>query len=221
MTNQNSTLYDRLKSAKQIKDIMKAVVEYHKLNDLNCHEYVASNKIAIVCRQGCAYCCNLKVDVGPHEAFLIAKYIAEHFSAEKRSQIVNALETHVLRLSKITENDHFSINAPCPLLSGSTCSVYPVRPFACRSYYSLGVSSCQYSFENPADLKEKRATDLDLDLQWGEVRKAVAAIFQQLGYDMTHNEFGVALLYSLRHPKAAPRWASKKTFGKLRTYRNG
>lgn len=221
MIDQNAILLSSLKSANKIKDIVRTVEKYHKSNDLNCHEYVDSNNIAIVCRRGCTYCCNLKVDVAPHEVFLITKYFSEHLSAEKRTKLVAALKKHVFYLSKITEDDHLSMNVPCPLMSGSVCSVYPVRPFACRAYYSLGVSSCQYSFENQADLKEKRATDRDLDSQWEQVRTTVVAIFQQLGYDTTHNELGVALLYSLQHPKAASNWANKKSFGKLHTYQNG
>lgn len=222
MIDQNAMLYDRLKSAKQFEDIMKAVGEYHKVNDFNCQQYVASNRIAIVCRQGCVYCCNLKVDVGPYEAFLIANYVAKHFSADKRAKTVAAISSHVLHLSKITETDHLSINAPCPLLSGNICSVYPVRPFACRAYYALDVSSCQYSFENPADLKEKRVTDHDLDSQWADLHTAVVAIFQQLGYDTTHNELGTALLCSLSDSKAQKRWMNKKkVFVGMRTYQDG
>jgi len=214
-------LFDRLKSAKQFSDIMKAIGEYHKANDRNCHEYVASKEITVVCRQGCSFCCNLKVDVRPYEVFFIVKYIAEHFSPEKRTKIVTALKNHVLHLSKITKNDHLSTNAPCPFLFGDICSVYPARPFACRAYYSLDASSCQYSFENPADLKEKRATDPDLDLQWADVRTAVAAIFQQLGYDTTYNEIGTVLLCSLLDSKFQKRWMNKKkAFVGIRTYQD-
>ena len=210
MVNQNDILYQKLKSAKQFKDIMKTFQQFHKVNNANCQEYVTSHNIDIVCRRGCVYCCYLKVDAGSHEIFLINHHIATNFSVPKKNMIIASLKKHRLQLSKIAGNDHLSMNIPCPLLFDKACSIYPARPFACRAYYSLGVSSCRYSFENPSDLKEKRPTDPNLDSQWGGVRTAVAAIFHQLGFDITNNELGTALLYSFQHPKAVRRSTNKE-----------
>ncbi|MBN2568791.1 MAG: YkgJ family cysteine cluster protein [Deltaproteobacteria bacterium] len=221
MTDQSTMLYNCLKSAKRSDEIINVFSKYHKVNDTNCQNYIFSHNINIACRQGCAYCCNIPVEARPYEIFLINTYMKKHFSTKKLTKTMDTLNNHVQFLSKITKNEHLSINSPCPLLAENSCMVYPVRPFACRAYHALDVSSCQYSFENPSDLEERRATDHDLDSQWEGVRTSVAAIFQKLGYDTTHNELGTALLHSLQDSKVQRRWVNKKTaFVQMHTYQD-
>lgn len=221
MINQNHILYNKLKAVKQITDITHALDEYYQSNDINSQNYVVSKNIVLACLCGCNYCCNLKVKARAYELFLIAQYIIDKFAVGKREQTITKLNEHKTHLSQITSNDHISTNVPCPLLFDGVCSVYPVRPFACRAYYALDVSSCRYSFENPSDLKERRQTDPDLDSQWERIRGSVAAIFQQLGYDIAAHELGTSLLSSLQDSTNQKRWINrKKAFVGLCTYRS-
>ncbi|MDD4874246.1 MAG: YkgJ family cysteine cluster protein [Dehalococcoidales bacterium] len=222
MINQNQILYSKLQASKQIADINNALEEYYKNNDTNFKEYITARGIKIVCQSGCSYCCNIRVDTRPYEIFLIAQHITS-FPDNERNQIMTNLEEHKKTLSKIkTMIEHFSMNIPCPLLFGNICSIYPVRPLLCRAYYSLGVSSCLYSYNHPSDLKEKRPTDSDLDKIWNEqVAGSVASIFQQNGYDISEHELGTALLDSLHSATARKRWKNKKkAFVGLKTYHN-
>lgn len=220
MINQNEILHARLQASKQLADINNTLEEYYKNNDTNFQEYIEAKGIILACHSGCSYCCNIRVDVRPYEIFLIAQYIMT-LASDQRTQIIIKLEEHKKKLSKIkTVIEHFSMNIPCPLLFDDTCSIYPVRPFSCRAYYSLDVSSCCYSYAHPTDLIEKRSTDPDLDSRWSDrVVNSVVSIFQQHGYDISVHELGTVLSDSLQSAKARKRWRDKKkAFVGLHTY---
>ncbi len=211
--------FSALKSTRQLSDIISAIKECYQANDINCQEYTTTKNIRIACHSGCYFCCNFKVDARAYEIFTLSEYITSHFSASEKTQLMTALYRHKSHLSQFTADAHISTNVPCPMLVDGNCSVYPVRPFACRAYYSLDVSSCQYSVATPGDLEERRPTDPELDSQWADIRNSVAAYFQQSGYDVAVYELGTSLLSSLLDSKHQKRWIKhKKAFVGLCTY---
>lgn len=74
-----------------------------------------------VCQSGCAYCCKIPVDVSQIEAELISNY-----TNKNRNDYSN--------LKKV--NNKYSY---CPFLDTqkATCSIYTVRPLACRCFFTL------------------------------------------------------------------------------------
>lgn len=220
MDNPNTTLKVALKASKQFSDIEEALICYHNANDEGLERYIIENNTRVKCKAGCTYCCNLSVSVQPYEIFLINSFITTSFSKTKKQDLLSALNDHKTRLSQLPKQEHLTLNITCPLLSGGCCMIYQVRPFSCRNYYSLDVSSCKRSFENPDDLNETRPFEPDLTYRLQGTRQTVLHIFDKLGYDTSQQELGTALLYSFLNPKNQKRWLHhKKVFVGLNTYR--
>lgn len=79
------------------------------------------------CQKGCAWCCSLKdIPVYPLEINGIYWYVIEMLSSPVREAVIENLRT---------ASDP---KAPCPLLVDSACSIYPLRPAACRQFNVFG-----------------------------------------------------------------------------------
>lgn len=93
----------------------------------------------VACGNGCSSCCNMNVTISQIEANLIAEKIGI-----KSKQLARSL-TH--------ESGEF-MGTPCVFLKDGSCSVYEVRPFACRKHVSFDTSSywCDPSVASEAEL---------------------------------------------------------------------
>ncbi|MCP4262616.1 MAG: hypothetical protein GY774_34700 [Planctomycetes bacterium] len=215
----DTVLNNKLKLATHIKAITSCFYEYYQLSELNAKKVIDTRNIITDCRAGCDFCCNLRVDVRPHEIFLIIENITNNFSVSEKGAVINTLKNHKSKLSKMTFNNHISSNVPCPLLDKGKCLVYTVRPFSCRAYHSLDVSSCRHSFEHPDDLEEARPRDQELDSLWHWMGNCAHEIYNKQGFDTTVHELGTSLLEALTMPSNSKRWRKKKkTLLSLRTY---
>ncbi len=81
----------------------------------------------LACRQGCSNCCETHRDIPvyPLEIVGIYWYVIEKIKEPLRSQIKSSLIKH-----KKAE--------PCPFLINKACSIYPMRPLACRQFNVFG-----------------------------------------------------------------------------------
>jgi Fe-S-cluster containining protein len=93
------------------------------------HDYIA-DKLAphSACKRGCSYCCNQSVAISAWEAARIGR-------ASGRTP------ANVVGFSASTDfsaipREHSG--TPCPFLKGGECSVYDVRPLACRIHFNMG-----------------------------------------------------------------------------------
>ena len=93
----------------------------------------------VACARGCSACCKMNVDISSLEA--------ERLSAVSGSQMVQ------LAAPVRHSEDRFS-GVPCPFLISDTCSVYEVRPYACRAHFSFDNSAhwCQPERAYVADM---------------------------------------------------------------------
>jgi len=94
---------------------------YHLLNELGA---IAAPYIA--CGKGCSACCHMNVMVSQLEVALIEKE-------------VGARPVH-LQGSKVHDLETFN-GVPCPFLNDGACSIYEVRPFACRKHMNFDASA--------------------------------------------------------------------------------
>jgi len=171
--------------------------------DANASEYTATNSVTLACREGCDYCCYLRVDISYHEASFIVEYIRDNFTEKQIADLRGQLKKHVDLVDDMTAEQHEATNVQCPLLVDSRCSVYPARPINCRAYTSLDVQSCEYSFNNPHDMNEKRPTDPRLDDFWAHAKRQI----QNLGsgsYGQDLFELGWILLSQLNRELPSP-----------------
>ena len=70
------------------------------------------------CRAGCSSCCHYNVSVFPLEA----RYIEEWSGHKRLPARASAADFH---------------GTPCPFLKGGQCSIYEVRPMACRKHFAI------------------------------------------------------------------------------------
>ena len=84
----------------------------------------------VACSKGCSACCKMNVSISSLDAERIA------LKTGRRPAKVSGTRKHAI--------DEFS-GVPCPFLVNDACSVYEVRPFACRAHHSFDSSSywCQ------------------------------------------------------------------------------
>lgn len=75
----------------------------------------------MVCEKGCSHCCRIDVHVSSVEA----QYIEKNLGL-------------VPRAGHSVSSGHSAAKRSCPFLSsGSTCSIYQHRPFACRTFHTV------------------------------------------------------------------------------------
>jgi len=105
----------------------------------------------LACKKGCATCCTQSVTMTGLEGLLIIAYL-------KRNERFDELEIILAERTKSSTSLPLTTNefaeyclkgiepeepvheewdfTPCPFLQNDCCSIYPVRPFACRAFVS-------------------------------------------------------------------------------------
>ncbi len=106
---------------------------------------------AVACRAGCDHCCYQSVGVTAPEALAVLDHLNRTLSAPELARVV----THVADLHGKTHGlsspERFSPDHPCPFLLVQTgrCSIYEVRPLACRGMNSLDAEECATRLRDP------------------------------------------------------------------------
>lgn len=102
-------------------------------------ELGAAAKDFVACKNGCAACCHMNV--------MISALEAKHIEAATGKPRVALSESRSHDLAEFS-------GQPCPFLRGSSCSIYDVRPFACRKHVSFDTTSywCQPERSNQKQL---------------------------------------------------------------------
>ena len=167
----------------------------------------------IACGAGCAACCHQDVEATIPEAILVAAQIGGE--ADPRHDAILAEAE-----ASLNDAPGQRLPRPCPLLRENRCSVYEVRPLACRAVFSPDATRChdalaslqrgETSSDNNADIYTA-----PLLLSRGD-QAGVLGICKDLGlqYDMVHLARTVATI--LRDPTTVDRWlAGKKVFPAL------
>lgn len=173
-------------------------------------EVIAREGVAVACRAGCSYCCHLRVEIRPHEAFLLAHHIATRCTPETRERLVGRITTTRRRLEALTPAEHIRAGIPCALLEDGRCSVYEARPAACRKYYSQSVDTCRNAFnDTSAPLTGELEHEL-VRLAGNGIALGHARGLEEAGRDASLYELHAALSEALANPRAAERYRRGK-----------
>jgi Fe-S-cluster containining protein len=145
-----------------------------------------SASIDFVCQAGCATCCTRSVSLTTVEGQLIIEFLRE-----TGKNLPNLPEDQVILRPALTTNGWASLCLagrevepeaetswlfePCFFLLNGLCTIYPVRPFACRSLGSTVI--CGYSevaeapewFVTLAIVTNQILEDLDRGGWWGNM----------------------------------------------------
>lgn len=106
---------------------------------------------AVACKAGCDHCCYQSVGVTPPEALAIFDHLKRTLSSPELTRVA----AHVSKLHQQTRGmsakERFSPSHPCPFLEveAGRCSIYEVRPLACRGMNSLDAGECATRLRDP------------------------------------------------------------------------
>lgn len=116
-------------------------------------------KSCIACARGCSHCCNLQVTASMSELLLIAAYLGT-WSSSARTEITAKLALACEMVKGKGSKERAELRVSCPLLGdGGECSIYSVRPTACRAYVSFDVGACRTGMAVPRSKQLEQARD--------------------------------------------------------------
>jgi Fe-S-cluster containining protein len=147
----------------------------------------------LACRAGCTWCCYFSVDVRAVEVFNILDFVERTFTIEAKTRVYAEVRANSTALRNLGESERMQRNVKCPFLSEGRCSIYTVRPQACRNYHATDVAGCQKSYEDPENL------DIDPDFapwvyQAGTAHvDAFSTAMRDAGYDVRAYELNCAV----------------------------
>ncbi len=165
------------------------------------------------CKPGCSHCCILRVSTLPSEIFVVAEYIAAKKDCEKVTERIAAAVDSTRGLST---SQYFRTRTPCPLLENGVCGIYPVRPFACRGYFSLSPRSC-FEALKAADPWFLVPLYIPGSILTGCIQVGMIEVFKRMRVQKDLVNLLPALLLALKEPETAARWArGERVFEKAR-----
>ncbi len=98
------------------------------------------------CSKGCASCCTQSVTMTSLEGEIVLDFLAEndikipaaHLAAGARPACTtNEFAGRCLAEEDLAEEEDFWSFTPCLFLADGACTIYPARPFGCRSFGSF------------------------------------------------------------------------------------
>jgi Fe-S-cluster containining protein len=173
-------------------------------------DVIAKENVSLACERGCSYCCHLRVEIRPHDAFVLAQHIRAKYTAAQQAQTIARIEENLRRIAPLSPAQHVRAGIPCALLVEGSCSAYEARPATCRKYYSVSVETCRNAFLDTSAPLTGALEDDDVRLAGNAVALGHAKGLEDAGYDATLYELHDALLRALTQPKAEKRYRDRK-----------
>ena len=115
---------------------------------------------AVACRAGCDHCCYQVVGVTPPEALAIAAELRQRLSPDALARVIAHVNDAAERARGLDAAERFSPEHPCAFLESGRCTIYEVRPLACRGMNALDATECADRLRDPAVRAEFLATGL-------------------------------------------------------------
>jgi hypothetical protein len=164
------------------------------------------------CKEGCAWCCyGTRVEVIAPEALVIAALLADPGTEATRIRIRETAR----RVHSLSAADRHRERVACPLLDPErgSCSVYAVRPLACRGLGSMNSEACADALAH-SDEDRPIPKHLPLLVSQSAVATGLRLALGRAGLDDRLLEASLAIDIALSHRHAAQRWAQgEKLFG--------
>lgn len=99
---------------------------------------LAEMDVRPACKQGCHWCCCIKISCTPVEAIMAALWLRQG-----RPELIPALLTFTDQTRQEGIERRWRRGAWCPFLVNHECAIYPARPMPCRAYLSLKANDCK------------------------------------------------------------------------------
>ncbi|MDE2257192.1 MAG: YkgJ family cysteine cluster protein [Xanthomonadaceae bacterium] len=156
-------------------------------------EQTENRGVRFDCKKGCTICCRLEVHVLPQESFRIARELR---GQPNRESLVAALSEHVEMHRGITETRQRKF---CPFLVEGACSIYELRPLACRKMVSLDVERCK-------QMGKTVPSDPEMSFKSDAVITGTRKAYARLKLPSETHEMITGVLLALTDPSAEERW---------------
>lgn len=114
----------------------------------------AEGEPPLACHKGCAACCTLRVTATAPEVLLIGRYIAQtaaHFLGAAGIDLPRRVAECDARTRGLGEEERVALRCRCAFIAGGVCTIYPVRPLACRGHASYDKHACADAAAGRAD----------------------------------------------------------------------
>ncbi|MEQ6351066.1 YkgJ family cysteine cluster protein [Ralstonia pseudosolanacearum] len=181
-----------------------AVIQIYRKLDSD----LASASTHVACQEGCSYCCYYRVEVTAAEALALAEHVAV-LPPEAKMRTATRLRETASQVSTLTREQYEATNIRCAFLEGDRCSVYELRPVACRGHHSLSAAVCKDAFVDPTSASMSPIDPFRNDTYLAY--KSVMAVGQSVaGRDSVLYEMHGAVTEALANPAAARRWRAGK-----------
>jgi len=188
-----------------------AVVRFHRTVDAVVEATVTGHRIELACKRGCSYCCHLRLEVQPAEAFAIAAWLRKHYAPERLDALRARLRENVARTEAMGVEARKRTNMACALLGpDGACGAYEARPAQCRRYHSLDVAACAAFHADPTNEALESPLDPALAHNAAVIITQAQHGARAAGLDAGNVDFNLALLEALENPKAWRRWKDGK-----------
>jgi Fe-S-cluster containining protein len=192
-----------------------AVVRFYATLDEVIAATVRGHAVPVACASGCNYCCHLRLEVQPHEAFALADWLRKRWDAARLAGLIARLRANAERTRELGAEQRKRTNLACALLGeDGRCQAYAARPAQCRRYHSMRVATCREFFEGHSE-------EIESPMHPAIAHNAAVVITQaqhavrEAGLDAENCDLNFALLEALENPKALKRWKDgKKPFVK-------
>jgi hypothetical protein len=172
-----------------------------RINALMDQAFESCSNEGIHCREGCNFCCHLRVMVYPHEAIALFRYLESRMPREQADEVRARL---IENAAYVGQSNAWRM--PCAFLVDGRCSAYEVRPAACSGYHSLSRGRCETAHQQAPGtstgipvLQSLRYVAAALDDGMDEGLAAA-------GLSATNVELHTALAALVRNPGLIERW---------------
>ena len=169
----------------------------------------AGVRAQVACRDRCAYCCRVPVDVQAHEVFFAADHIQVNFSPARLDDLIARLAGHRNRVAAFLPDERGTSRQPCELLAAGSCSIYAGRPEACRSHHTSDAAVCAAHMADPA-VNLSKVYIPALRARVFAVMLGVDEALEAAGYDERSYDFGSALHEALTNSLCLVRWMRRQ-----------
>lgn len=177
--------------------LLKATQAYHAGFEHSLQSHPSSAPVA--CQAGCSLCCHNWISVTIPEALLIAEDLRTRSDTPLPEKIALAAGAGM----NLDRDQRLRHRLACPLLVDQLCSIYAVRPLACRSFFSLSLAACQAVFEGT---DEDVPTPRDAMVLRGVHDRCFWAALRASGLGHEAVELNHALHIALSHNDAFAAW---------------
>ena len=107
------------------------------------------------------------------EVLAIATFVRERFDEERQAALDRRVEANISATEGMDMSQRDRVRLDCPFLEAGKCTVYEVRPIACRGYSSYSVEDCREDYEHPGTGVEVHTNGLR-ELVFGAIREGLA-----------------------------------------------